>query len=274
MNEQEIEALEIRFLLEVLHLRHGYDFRNYSKDSIRRRLRRRLKLDGLDSISQLQHHVLHDVDVAENVLRDLSITVTEMFRDPAFYLAIRKTVLPQLTRYPHFKVWHAGCATGEEAYSMAIMLAEAALLDRCHIYATDFNNVALNRAKEGIISLTQMRINSANYQAAGGTGSLSDYVHANYDGAVMDRALKRTMVFAHHNLATDTLFGEMQMIVCRNVLIYFDTDLQEKVLTLFAESLSDGGFLCLGSHETLMLSRLAKRFEPVVADQRIYQKVA
>lgn len=273
MNNEGVERLEIDLLFEALHRRYGYDFRNYSAESAGRRVRRRVNQEGLGSISELQHRVLHDEEAADALLRALSINVTEMFRDPPFYQALRKHVLPLMADHEHLKVWHAGCATGEEVYSMAILLAEEKLYQRSRLYATDFNNVALDAAKSGIFALDRMRNYSGNYQAAGGTESFADYYHAKYDRAVMKSGLKERLVFAHHNLATDASFGEMQMVVCRNVLIYFDRELQERVFKLFTESLCMGGILCLGSHETIQLSGMAGRFDSVVPEQRIYCKV-
>ena len=271
LEAHKIERLEIELLFEALYRQYGYDFRNYSYESARRRVLHRTQLDNLNSISELQHRVLHDETAADTLVQDLSINVTEMFRDPLFYSALRKQVLPLLAEHEHIKVWHAGCASGEEAYSMAIMLTEMGLYGQSQLYATDFNNTALDKAKSGVFPIKMMRDYTRNYQEAGGRQQFSDYYHARYDGAVMDSALKKNLVFAHHNLTTDTSFGEMQIIVCRNVLIYFNRELQERVLQLFADSLCKGGFLCLGSHETLQLSSLAKRFETVSANRRIYR---
>ncbi len=272
MNRQQVEQLELDLLFEAVHRRYGYDFSQYSRESTTRRVLHRVGQEGYSSISELQHHVLHDENIAEALLQDLSINVTEMFRDPGFYRALREHVVPLLAEHDHLKIWHAGCATGEEAYSMAILLAEENLYGKTRLYATDFNNTVLDKAKNGIFPLDHMRKNSANYHAAGCKESIADYYHANYDGAAMKKSLKRNMVFAHHNLVTDASFGEMQMVVCRNVLIYFNRELQERVFQLFFDSLSPGGILCLGSHETLMLSSAAKKFETVLADQRIYRK--
>ncbi len=273
MTAEAVERLEIDLLFEAMHRRYGYDFRHYASSSAARRVMRRVAREGLSSVSELQHCVLHDESVAEALLRDLSINVTELFRDPEFYCALRDTVLPQLAAHVHLKFWHAGCATGEEVYSMAILLTEEGLYERSQLYATDFNPVALEAANSGVFPLARMRLYSSNYLQAGGKRSLSDYYHANYERTIMDEKLKQSILFTHHNLATDSSFGEMQVIICRNVLIYFDRELQERVLQLFDDSLCDAGFLCLGSHETLKLSGLADRYETVVDKQRIYRKI-
>ncbi|MBF0189350.1 MAG: protein-glutamate O-methyltransferase CheR [Magnetococcales bacterium] len=272
MTPEAIEQLELALLFEALFRRYGYDFRHYSKASARRRVLLQVKEEGVASISHLQHRVLHDEAAADRLVQRLSINVTEMFRDPPFFREIADTVLPTLRNAEHIKIWHAGCATGEELYSMAILLVEAGLYDRCRLYGTDFNKEVLKRAERGIFPLTTMRDNSRNYHAAGGSSSLSEHMHANYDHAVIDSRLKRNTLFAPHNLATDASFGEMNMIVCRNVLIYFEQQLQERVIGLFLDSLVEGGMLCLGSHETLLTSTHAERFSVVSGSRRIYRK--
>ncbi len=274
MTPGTIEQLEIDLLFEALYRRYGYDFRNYSAPSAQRRVRHLMVQEGLETVAELQHRVLHEPPMAEFLLRELSINVTEMFRDPPFYQALRRIVLPWLHHWGHLKVWHAGCATGEEAYSMAILLTEAGLYDRSLIYATDFNNIALDKAKSGIFPLERMALYGQNYRRAGGKAVFSSYYHANYERAMMNKKLKKSLVFANHNLVTDASFGEMQLVVCRNVLIYFDRELQERVLQLFTDSLCDEGILCLGSHETLHLSTLGDRYQTLDPEQRIYRKAA
>lgn len=274
IDAQEKENLEIDLLFEALFQAYGYDFRHYSRASAKRRVLRRLEIENLDSISMLQHQVLHDSEKAEHLLRDLSINVTEMFRDPDFFQSFRQQVLPWLTEQSFFKLWHAGCATGEEVYSMAILLQEASLYDHGQLYATDFNQVAIDSAKQGIFPISRMQLYTQNYQNAGGKHSLADYYHAKYGRALIDDNLKKQLVFAQHNLATDASFGEMQVIICRNVLIYFDRELQENVFQLFTDSLCEGGFLCLGSHETLQHSKVFKHYQPVNEKQRIYRKIS
>lgn len=265
--------LEIELLLEALFRRYGYDFRDYFYESARRRVLQRVRRNGYGTIAELQHAILHDEAVADALLKDLSINVTEMFRDADFYQALRGTVLPLFESDAHIKVWHAGCASGEEVYSMAILLQEQGLYEKSRLYATDFNVAVLERAMEGIFPLGEMSGYIANYRAAGGVESFSDYYHARYDHAVMENQLKQNIIFAEHNLATDSCFGEMQMIVCRNVMIYFNLQLKMRVYHLFLESLAEGGVLCLGSHESLPQSLLGERFEVVSQAQRIYRKL-
>lgn len=266
------EGIELDCLLEAIYRKYGYDFRSYSRAHLLRRLRRRLELDGIPSFSELQHRILYDPAVLATVLQDLSINVTEMFRDPEFYRTVRETVMPVLKTYPFVKIWHAGCASGEEVYSMAILLTEENFGTKYRIYATDFNESILARAKDGIYSLESMRDYTANYRLSGGRAAFSDYYTANYDSAIIARELKQSIVFAHHNLVTDGAFGEMHMIVCRNVLIYFNRQLQERVISLFADSLVRGGFLWIGSKESLRFADVRGDFEPVDEHCRLYRK--
>lgn len=275
MNEAMIlenERLEIKLLLEAVFLKYGYDFREYSPAHTKRRLDHRLKLDRLDNFSQMIHKIIHDEPFFDRLLLDLSINVTEMFRDPWFYKKVREMVVPHLKTYPHIKVWHAGCSAGQEVYSMAILLEEEGMKDRAQLYATDFNELILARAKEGIYPMDVIRDYTVNYQKAGGTRSFSDYYTADYDNALIRQSLKKRILFSAHNLVTDGVFGEMNVIFCRNVLIYFNRDLQNKVLKLFHDSLAPGGFLCLGSKESLTFSDVAEFFEPVAERERIFRK--
>lgn len=272
LKEDTIEHIELELLLEALNQRYGYDFRNYNYNSIHRRIQHHLKLNKLGSFSELQHHILRDEKAADTLIKELSINFSEMFRDPLFYSSLREKVLPIIKSYQHIKVWHAGCSSGEEVYSMAILLCESGLYQRCQLYATDFNNAVLDQAKQGIFPIKMMQKNTRNYQDAGGEQHFSDYYHAHYDDVIMDANLSKNILFANHNLTTDASFGEMQIIICRNVLIYFNRALQERVFSLFANSLSSGGYLCLGSHETLQLSSLANQFETISNDHRIYRK--
>lgn len=269
---REIETIEIRLLLEAIYLRYGYDFRDYARAHIRRRIRHRVNLSGFSGISQMQHQILHDPDFFRKVLPDFSINVSEMFRDPSFYLAVRKEVAPLLRTWPFLKIWHAGCASGEEVYSMAILLKEEELYKRCQIYATDFNEAIVQKAREGIYSIDLMKGYTYNYQKAGGKGAFSDYYSAGGDSVIFDNSLKKNIIFADHNLVTDQVFGEMNMVVCRNVLIYFNRELQRRVIRLFMDSLSPGGFLCLGSKETLQFSGYADHFETIAESEKIYKK--
>ena len=266
------ERLEIELLLEAIYLKYGYDFRHYASTHTKRRLDHRRLMEGLSNFSEMQHRVIHDVSFFETLLLDLSINVTEMFRDPWFYERVRELVFPYLKTYPFAKIWHAGCSAGQEVYSMAILLEEAGMDGRVQIYATDFNERILQKAKDGIYPMDLMREYTANYQKAGGHRSLSDYYSANYDNVIMKRSLKQHVLFSSHNLVTDGAFGEMNVIFCRNVLIYFNRELQDRVLGLFLDSLCPGGFLCLGSKESLKFSGVADRFEVVSEREKIYRK--
>lgn len=272
MQTIENENIEIEMLLEAIYRKYGYDFRSYSRASVKRRILHRLAISQLESISELQHCVLYHIECFEKLLMDLSINVTEMFRDPDFYRTLRQEVIPVLHTYPYLKIWHAGCSSGEEVYSMAIILKEEGLYDRSQIYATDFNEIVLQQAREGIFSLERIKDYTYNYQKSGGKESFSNYYTAKYDSVIMDQSLKKNIVFAGHNLATDGVFGEMNMIICRNVLIYFKKNLQNHVLGLFNSSLRHHGFLCLGTKESLMFTEHEKNFEPVAAKVKIYRK--
>jgi chemotaxis protein methyltransferase CheR len=269
---EDIEKIEISLFLEAMCQRYGYDFRNYAQASVRRRVRHLLAKSGYTRISEMLPRLLYDEAFAQAAIYDFSISVTEMFRDPDFYSSLRKNVIPYLKTYPFIKVWHAGCATGEEVYSLAVVLQEEGLYDRATIFATDFNEATLDKAREGIYSLKDIRQYTTNYQKAGGERPFADYYHAQYESAIMNQTLKRNITFASHNLVTDGVFGEMHLIFCRNVLIYFDKTLQNRVLNLFADSLNHGGFLCLGSKETLEFSEVAKSFKVVDERGKIYQK--
>lgn len=271
--KQDIQALEIKLLFEAIYQQYGFDFRNYSKKSATRRVLKRLQQEKIESVSILQHRVLRDQVLADSLFRDLSINVTEMFRNPKFYKAIRKKILKKLDNHQHLKIWHAGCATGEEVYSMAILLKEEGRYKTSQLYATDFNPIALEAAKQGIYPINRMQLYTSNYIASGCKKEFSDYYHAKYERALIDEKLKENLIFAQHNLATDASFGEMQIIICRNVLIYFDRELQDRVFHLFNDSLSIGGYLCLGSHETLRLSSVYEQFEVIDEKHRIYQKI-
>jgi chemotaxis protein methyltransferase CheR len=271
--DPQLERIEIELLLEAIFRHYGFDFRSYAYASIRRRLWRRMEVEGLTTISALQDRVLHQPPLMEQLLLDLSINVTAMFRDPSFYRAFREKVVPLLRTYPFIRVWHAGCSTGEEVYSMAILLEEAGLYDRARIYATDINEVVVHRARAGIFPLERMQEYTENYIRAGGTRSFSEYYTAKYDGALFSPALQRNVVFSQHNLVTDRSFAEFNVILCRNVLIYFDRALQTRVHGLFYESLVHLGVLALGSKETLRLSEFESRYEELSASDRIYRKV-
>ncbi len=275
-NQQEIlkenENIEIELFLQAVYMKFGYDFRNYGKAHIKRRVRHRLSVSDFDNVSQLIHRLLYDPVFYQELLQDLSITVTEMYRDPDFYLAVRREVVALLKTYPFIKIWHAGCATGEEVYSMAILLKEEGLLKRTQIYATDFNQMALQKARNGIYPIDRVKEYTQNYQKSGGKASFSDYYNARYESVILNESLKENIVFADHNLVTDGVFGEMNMVICRNVMIYFDKDLQNKVIRLFYDSLVPGGFLCLGSKESLRFATIANKFDVTSEKQKIYRK--
>ena len=272
MRNKDSSDLEISLLLEVIYQKYGYDFRQYSEAHIRRRIMNRMAMSGLEDVSQIQSIVLKDKTFASQLLQDLSITVTEMFRDSGFYKSLRENVIPVLKTYPFIKIWHAGCATGEEAYSMAIIMQEEGLYDRTTIYATDFNQQALNKAKEGIFSNKMIKEYTVNYQLSGGKESLSGYYTSNYGNVIMNQSLKKNIVWANHNLVTDSVFAEVHLILCRNVLIYFDKDLQNKVQKLFYNSLINGGILCLGSKEGLRFTDFYEEYNDIDKKQKIFKK--
>lgn len=266
------EDLEIELLLEAVYRKYGYDFRNYAGAHTKRRIAHRKTLADLKSYSEMIHRVIYDEEFFSALLLDLSINVTEMFRDPWFYKEVRQLIVPHLKTYPFIKVWHAGCSAGQEVYSMAILLEEEGMKERTQIYATDFNELILAKAKRGIYPLDVVRQYTANYIQSGGRESFSDYYTADDRHVILDGGLRKRILFSSHNLATDGVFGEMNIIFCRNVLIYFNKELQERVLELFCDSLCPGGFLCLGSKESLKFSRLVDKFEVVGAREKIYRK--
>lgn len=268
----DTEEIELDLLLQAIHIKYGYDFRNYSKAHIRRRVNQRMQLSGIKTISELQSLVLWDKDSFQLLMQDLSITVTEMFRDPEFYAVLRKTVIPDLKTYAHIKIWHAGCSTGEEVYSLAILLKEENMLSKTRIYATDINKNALLTAKQGIYSTKDMEQYARNYEEAGGKGKLSDYYTSKYGSVLFDQSLAKNIVFADHNLVTDGVFAEINLVFCRNVLIYFNKQLQNKVLGLFTASLTKRGFLCLGTKESLQFSSEEDNYTVIDKKMKIYRK--
>lgn len=273
MTRKDIKQIEIDLLLEAMFQLHGYDFRSYARASIERRICQFASRSGCDTVSEMIPRVLHDKEFFSRLTWYFSIVVTEMFRDPPVYRAVRQNVVPVLRTWPHFKVWHAGCATGQEVYSLAIVLKEEGLLDRATIYATDFNEEALNKAREGIYTLDEIQEFTANYQKAGGNSSFSEYYHARYGSAVMDSSLKQRITFANHNLVVDGVFGEMHLILCRNVLIYFNSELRNRALRLFTESLVHGGFLCLGTKEDIQFTDVSDSYERVGTEAKFYKKI-
>ena len=273
-DDRELERLELDLLLEAIHQRYGYDFRGYARASLRRRLWRRADLEGLRTLSGLQERVLHDPVCMERLLNDLSVNVTEMFRDPPVHAALRDHIFPTLRTHPFIRIWVAGCSTGEEVVSIAIALHEQELLDRALLYATDMDAEVLARARLGSFPLDRLQGYTRNYLDAGGKEAFSAYYTVVGDRAVFDPALLRDVVFAQHNLATDRSFNEFHVVVCRNVLIYFGRELQDRVLLLFDESLGRRGVLALGRKETIRGTAIEDRYEPVVEAERIYRKLA
>jgi chemotaxis protein methyltransferase CheR len=267
-----LERVELDLLVEGIHRHYGYDFRGYARASLFRRVRAHMESCGLTTISELQDRVLHDPTQMELLLSKIAISVTSMFRDPEFFASFRREVVPLLRTYPFIRVWHAGCATGEEVYSMCILLEEEGLLDRTRIYATDLSRPALAEARRGIFSLARMQAYTKNYLAGGGKRSFSDYYTSGYDGALFAPRLVKNVLFAEHDLAVDASFAEVNVIVCRNVLIYFNQELQNHVLTLFQASLAPLGFLCLGHKESLRFSVADSAFSRVDTHQGIYRR--
>ena len=265
------EDIEIKCLLEALFEKSGHDFRHYSQAHIKRRVKHVQALDNLENISQMIHRVIYDDAFMERLLHQLSINVTEMFRDPGFYAAVRKKAIPILATWPHVKVWHAGCASGEEVYSMAILLKEEGLYSKCKLYGTDFSPTVLEEARQGVYKIESIKGYTENYIRAGGKESFSDYYTANYDYVLIDKSLKSNIMFAEHNLTLDSVFSEVNMVVCRNVMIYFDRTLQNRVLKLFWESLCPGGLLCLGNKEAIT-PECKDLFEPIDEKERIFRR--
>ncbi len=273
-NKNVVEELEIDLLLEAIQRRYGYDFRDYARASLRRKVRSIAGSVGVSHISELIPRLVHDPDLFSSIVGTFSTPVTEMFRDPPFFCFLRETIIPYLQTYPFVRIWLAGCATGEEVYSLAILLKEEGLYERSTLFATDFVDASLRRAREGIYPLRSMKSNIANYQLAGGRNHFSEYYHADYDSVIMDARLRENITFANHNLVTDGVFSEMHLILCRNVLIYFNSSLQQRVLQLFHDSLLHGGFLALGSKESLRHQELKNKFRELEPTWKVYRKIA
>jgi chemotaxis protein methyltransferase CheR len=276
MREEErdaLEELEIDLLLEAIYRQHGFEFRGYARSSLRRRVRAVVSAEGLTTVSGLMERTLHDPECLQRLLLGLSVNVSAMFRDPRFFLAFRQHAIPLLRTYPFIRIWQAGCSTGEEVYSLAILLQEEGLYDRCRIYATDMNEVVLQKARKGIFPVDVMQRYTANYGASGGTCAFSDYYTAAYDHVVLRQSLRDHVVFSQHNLASDGVFNEFNVILCRNVMIYFTPPLQERVHDLFARSFATFGLLGIGSHESLPGTAGAHEYEPLVAGQKLFRRV-
>lgn len=272
MEAEKIREIEIKLLLDALYFRYGYDFRNYDRLSLDRRIGKCLETCSFTHISEIIPRLLYQGEFLNRLVHALAVNTTEMFRDPLTFAALRVNVFPILESYPFINIWHAGCASGEEVYSMAILLHEAGLLDKTRLYATDIDEEILLRAREGIYSADRLELFEDNYRRAGGNRHLSAYFSSGYGLFRMDERLRENMIFANHNLVTDGIFAEIHLLLCRNVLIYFDATLREHTLRLFHDSLTRGGFLCLGSSESLLLSGMEDRFAPVSARERLFRK--
>ncbi len=268
----ETEFIELRLLIEAIFQRYHYDFRDYSPASLKRRLLQARETFNCESFSALQERVLHDPAMLPKLLDYLTVQVSEMFRDPLYFKAIREEVIPHLRTYPSLKVWIAGCATGEELYSLAILFREEGLESRTIFYATDINPEALRKAEAGVYALDRLPLFTENHRRAGGKSSLSDYYTAGYGHAMLDKSLRRQTVFSDHSLASDAVFAEVQLVCCRNVLIYFDRALQDRAIGLFKDSLVRKGFLGLGTKESLHFTTHSQAFTDFIREQRIYQK--
>ena len=271
-HKKSIEDIEIDLLLEAVYQVSGYDFRSYARASIVRRMRRFLVGSDCATISDMIGKVLHDEDFLYGLVQNVSVPVTEMFRDPFVFRTLREKVVPVLRTWPHVKIWCAGCATGEEVYSLTIVLKEEGVYDKSIIYATDFNDASLHHAEKGIYTVDKIQEATRNYQESGGKNSFSQYYHSKYGAAVLNGSLRERIVFANHNLVSDQVFGEMHLIFCRNVMIYFNRELQGRVLKLFTESLVHGGFLCLGTKEDLQFTEVGSLFTSMDDKAKLYKK--
>lgn len=267
------EEIELQLLLSAVQQKCGYDLSEYAQPMLRRRLASQLAQSGKQRLSELIPLILWDQDFPDQLLRQLSITVTEMFRDPVFFQFLRSEVIPSLPNDSPIKIWVAGCATGEEAYSLAILLTEAGVIDRVQIYATDFNSESIHAAEAGVYPLKSIRQATANYLKSGGAGCFSDFYHAEYGFAKIAETLKEHIRFCHHDLAVDGAFGEMNLVLSRNVLIYFGRRLQDRALRLFHDSLVPNGHLCLGAHESVEFSTVNHGFESVGASNKVYRRM-
>ncbi|MGL6038532.1 MAG: CheR family methyltransferase [Soonwooa sp.] len=267
-----VKDKEVEYLIKDVHELYGYDFSHYSRASFKRRINRICLIDRFTSYAELRYTLMNDPEYLKRFVEEITVNVTEMFRDPSFFKALREDILPQLGTYPLIRIWVAGCSTGEEAYSIAILLKEAGLYHKCLIYGTDINPSVLEKARAGVFPIQQMKLYTENYILSGGKKEFSDYYTANYDIVKFDSSLKEKLILSTHNLVSDSSFNSFQLIICRNVLIYFDKTLQEHVFKLFDESLENLGYLALGSKETLRFSNLDKNYNQV-DNQKIWKKV-
>jgi chemotaxis protein methyltransferase CheR len=275
-NEREELAgvFELELLLEAVHRCYGYDYRGYQRASLKRRVRSVMEAEGVRTISALQERILRSPECLDRFLRTMAVSVTSMYRDPQFFLTFRKRVVPQLRTYPFIRIWHAGCSTGEEVYSLAILLQEEGIYDRCRIYATDVNESVLKQAKQGIFSLEAMRRYAVNYQEAGGTDRLENYYTAAYGNAMMRSSLRDGVLFSQHNLATDSSFNEFNVVLCRNVMIYFQKELQNRVHELLYDSLALSGYLGLGHKETLQSTPHENNYLQLECGTKLYRRIS
>lgn len=273
ITQEEREEIEIKLLLQAIFDVSGFDYRDYMRSSIKRRIENRARIENVRTISYLIEKVLYEKGFVEKLIDDFSINVTEMFRDPEFFEAFRLQVIPHLRNLPEIRIWHAGCSTGEEAFSMAILLEEEGLYDRAKIYATDISEKVLSTAKKGILPLNRMQTYTRNYLNAGGKHEFSKYYTTDYDYAYLDENLRKNIVFFQHNLVTDGSFNEFHIIICRNVMIYFTSDLQLSVNQLFYESLCKGGFMGIGSKESLRSTQFSDKYAVISAKENIYSKI-
>jgi chemotaxis protein methyltransferase CheR len=271
--ERKVQALEIELLLTGLAERYGYDFRNYARASLTRRIRKAMMTENLPSVSALQSRLLHDSDAAMRFVAAVSVHTTAMFRDPDVYKVLRSQVIPLLRTYPFVRIWHAGCSSGEEVYSLAILLEEEGIYDRCRIYATDISDAILERARLGVFPLRAMREHTQAYQRAGGTQDFSSYYVTDHESAVFRKSLRRQLVFSQHNLVCDSVFNEFQLVICRNVLLYFDETLRRRAHDLFYSSLSNFGILVLGKKESLRFTEHVASFQEIRDGSRVYRRI-
>ncbi|QJW90350.1 protein-glutamate O-methyltransferase CheR [Spirosoma taeanense] len=270
--DYDLGTTELDDLLTLIRLTYGYDFTNYARASLKRRVLRCMTMAGIQTGSDLRYQLANNPAFFTWFLQFITVNVTGMFRDPPFYAALREKVLPKLASYPIIKIWHAGCSTGEEVYSMAILLQEAGLLERCRIYATDLNPANLDKARQGLISLQHMKEYTQNYQQAGGNNEFSSYYTVRQDHVLIHRNLRDSILFAQHNLVTDRVFNEFQLVCCRNVLIYFNKDLQNHVIRLFHDSLAPLGYLAIGLKESLLFTDVRPQFDVLSSTAKIFRR--
>jgi chemotaxis protein methyltransferase CheR len=273
MFQNSIGDRDFRILLNIIHSKYGYDFSGYSKSSFKRRLLRLINKLNLNSYKELNELIVKDADFFNSFLEEITVNITELFRDPLFFKTLKEKVIPVLSTYPHIRIWHAGCSSGEEVYSMAILLKEAGILERSILYATDINNDVLESAKEGRFSLDNILNSNVKYKNSGGTGNFLDYFKVKSGKAIFNEGIRNKIVFSSHNLVNDQSFNEFHLIVCRNVLIYFDKNLQDRVVSLFKNSLISLGFLALGTKENINFSQHITDFNVVSKTNRIWRKV-